>query len=441
MSLLATKIDLLTALILGLGGIAACRTSSTDGSVQGVSQQAVPLAAPPTSLSTPSEPPNSARLRNEIKTVDGLMSASPRSGLADRGAALYFLADRYLQLGDRLKALALLQRCVALDEGFDPTDDPTFASLRSDAAFRQLVEQVRRRYPPLHGAHIALTLTQKDLFPEGLAVDSTKRVFYMSNMHLKKIVKIAETGEVTDFVSPDLYDLTLVLGVHVDPADHSVWCATYPAGKNRSEIVHFDEHGQLLERYTPPGTGPHALNDLVLRDTREIYVTDTRGNRVYRFDRTLHRFTELKLSRPVFWPNGITISGDGYALYIADLLGVVRLDLNTNQSEDVVPASHDTLAGIDGLYWYRGSFVGVQYGTGANRVVRWKLSPDGRRVASSEVLERRTELVKNPTTGAILDEQFYFIADTGIDNLDSDGKIVDMTKKLEPLHIAVVSLK
>jgi len=107
----------------------------------------------------------------------------------------------------------------------------------------------------------------------------------------------------------------------------------------------------------------------------------------------------------------------------------------------VVPAPHDTLAGIDGLYWHSGSFVGAQYGTGANRVMRWRLSPDGRRVASSEVLERGTELVKNPTTGAILDEQFYFIADSGIDNLDSDGKIVDMTKKLEPLHIAVVALK
>jgi len=128
-------------------------------------------------------------------------------------------------------------------------------------------------------------------------------------------------------------------------------------------------------------------------------------------------------------------------LYIADLLGVVRLDLKTNQSEDVAPTSHDTLAGIDGLYWYRGSFVGVQYGTGANRVMRWNLSPDGRRVASSEVLERGTELVRNPTTGAILDEQFYFIADTGIENLDSVGKIVDKTKLDEPLHIAVMPLK
>jgi hypothetical protein len=100
MRLLATKINLLTALVLGLGVTAAWRTSSTDASVQNASQQEIPPAAPPTSPSAPSEPPNSARLRDEIKIVEGLMSPSPRSGLADRGAALYFLADRYLQLGD-----------------------------------------------------------------------------------------------------------------------------------------------------------------------------------------------------------------------------------------------------------------------------------------------------------------------------------------------------
>ena len=83
--------------------------------------------------------------------------------------------------------------------------------------------------------------------------------------------------------------------------------------------------------------------------------------------------------------------------------------------------------------------TGVQYGTDARRVMRWKLSPDGRRVTASEVQERGTELVEDPTTGAILDDQFYFMANTGIDNLDDD-KIVDAAK-LEPLHIAVVSLK
>jgi hypothetical protein len=57
----------------------------------------------------------------------------------------------------------------------------------------------------------------------------------------------------------------------------------------------------------------------------------------------------------------------------------------------------------------------------------------------SETLERGTELVRDPTTGAILNDKFYFMANTGIENLDDSGRIIDPTK-LEPLRIAVVPL-
>jgi len=181
-----------------------------------------------------------------------------------------------------------------------------------------------------------------------------------------------------------------------------------------------------------------ALNDLLLRGTNEIYVTDTEGDRVFRFDRESHRFTELNLGRPVFGPNGITVSDDGDVLYVGDDLGVIRMDLRSNQVHDVKPAGCDTMAGIDGLYWYKGSLVGVEYGTGAYRVVQWKLSTDGGEARSSEALERGTEMVRNPTTGAIMDGKFYFMANTGIANLEN-GKIDP--KKLEPLHIAVVTLE
>jgi hypothetical protein len=80
----------------------------------------------------------------------------------------------------------------------------------------------------------------------------------------------------------------------------------------------------------------------------------------------------------------------------------------------------------------------VQYGTGAFRVVRCRLSADGQRVASTDVLERGTALVSSTTTGAIVGSDLYFIANTGIPNL-VDDKIVDR-RKLEPVHIAVVPL-
>jgi hypothetical protein len=47
--------------------------------------------------------------------------------------------------------------------------------------------------------------------------------------------------------------------------------------------------------------------------------------------------------------------------------------------------------------------------------------------------------VSFPTTGAVAGENFYYIANTGIANLQDD-KIVDPAK-LEPVHIAVVPLE
>jgi hypothetical protein len=378
----------------------------------------------------------SERLHSEIRSIEGLLP-----GLPDRGAALFLLAHHYARLGEQMKALALLKECAGLDAGFvpEPARNPSLQPLESNAEFRELLEQVRQRNRPVHRAHVAFTVPDKDLFPEGLAVDALTGVFYMGSEHLKKIVKFTLTGGVSDFVQQGAYDLSPVGGVHVDPADHSVWATTDAGAKHRPELLHFDTQGKLLERYAEPGLMPHDLNDSVLRGTREIFATDTEGNHVYRFDRAARTFTEMKLHRSVFDPNGITLSRDGNLLFIGDDLGVIRVDLRSNESTDVNPGARDTLAGIDGLYWYKGDLVGVEYGTGAYRVMRWRLSPDGRKIVSSEVLERGTDLVNNPTTGAIYEGDFYFMANTGIFNLEND-KIVDESK-LAPVKIAVVALK
>jgi hypothetical protein len=70
----------------------------------------------------------------------------------------------------------------------------------------------------------------------------------------------------------------------------------------------------------------------------------------------------------------------------------------------------------------------VQYGAGAYRVVQWQLSADGKKIASAEMLEYRTRLVKDPTTGVIAGTNFYFISNTGVSNLDDNGKIIDPRK-------------
>jgi hypothetical protein len=393
-----------------------------------------PSTVPQQSAPVPPAPPDAETIHSEIHAIEGLPQQFP-----EHGAALFFLARLYARLGELPKALALLKECAALDEGFDPGAARGLQVLQDDAEFQKLVEQARRRYPPVHHAHVAFTVPDKDLFPEGLAVDAEKRLFYMGSMHRKKIVKITTSGEVSDFVREGLYGLNPVGGIRIDPRNHDVWAASDPGQTRASELLHFAAQGKLLERYPAPGAGSRDLNDLVLRGDRDLYTTDSFADLVYRFDRKLRQFTSLRFPRPIFVPNGITVSGDDNLLYVADMLGVIMVDLRTGAAQDVVPDAHDTLAGIDGLYWYKGDLIGVQYGTAAYRVMRWRLAKDGPTVTASEVLERGTELVNDPTTGAIFQGHFYFMANTGVSNLEND-KIVDV-RKLEPLHIAVVALK
>jgi len=367
------------------------------------------------------------RARADIAKAEALLSS-----VVDRGSVLFFLARRYIGLGERDRALELLRECLALDEGFDPSERAEFQPLAGDPRFEALARRARRRFPPVRRAQVAFTVRSKDMFPEGLAVDSDRHVFYLGSEYHKNTVAISRTGAVSEFVRSGLYDLPPVGGLRVDPMDHSVWAAT-----DSSQLVHFDAGGALVGRFTATDPGPHILNDLVVGPA-DVYVTDTAGHRVYRVDRRTGGFAPVALHRDVLYPNGITFSEDGQLLLIADIFGVIALELGTGASRDIEPGPHNTLAGIDGLYWYRGGLVGVQYGTGAYRVMRWRLSPDTRRVTRTDWLEYRTGSVTFPTTGAIDRDRFYFIANAGLDNLRND--MIVNPARLEPVRIAVVAV-
>jgi sugar lactone lactonase YvrE len=371
--------------------------------------------------------PGAQPIHDEIQHVEASL---PR--IADRAAALYLLARRYAALDELDRARSLLIECVSFDEGFEP-DTSSLAPLQRWSTIRRLADEFRRRHPPVHRASVAFTLAEDDLFPEGLAFDAANNRFYASSEYHSKIVAIDANHHLSDFVAPERYHLSPVGGLRVDPTDHSLWAAT-----DSAEFVHVDADGTLIERFSAPGPASHILNDLVVRP-HDVYLTDTRAHLVYRFDRGAHTFTPVPFLRPLFYPNGITLSPDDHLLLVADMLGVLALDLRTGRTFEVRPGRGDTLAGVDGLYWYRDGLVGVQYGTGAYRVMRWRLSVDARVVLSSEVLEYRTALVSFPTTGAVVGDEFYFLANTGIGNLQN-GRIVNPAK-LEATRVALVRLR
>src|SRR6516164_3615475 len=123
-----------------------------------------------------SSPPSAeARYRPIIQQIEQWLPT-----LVDRGAGLFALARLYAQVGDTSKALALLKESLATGEGFDPSGSEMLTPLRFTPEFVELTEQAQKLYPAVHKAKVAFTVPEKDLFPEGLAYDPAKRVFYMA---------------------------------------------------------------------------------------------------------------------------------------------------------------------------------------------------------------------------------------------------------------------
>ena len=391
------------------------------------------------------EPANETEIRTEMTAAERLLGKTP-----DRASVLYLLAALHAQLGEIQQATTNLKECVSLKAGFDPSGGPEFAALKGAREYDQLVEQARKDFPAVNQARLAFVSTEKDLVPEGLAYDSARNVFYLSSLNLRKIVKIpgnsaikapikgavAEKG--SDFVPSDRYKLLPILGIRMDPSDRSVWSNSC-LDEGRSELLHFDPEGTLLGRYRTPEPGKHCFNDLVVLPSGEVFLTDTLAGKLLQFQPKTQTFLDTKVSRELLEPNGITLSADNQLLYVADQLGVLRVDLKSGESVEVDAGPHSTLAGIDGLYWHKGSLIAIQNGIGTPRVAAFQLAKDGAHVSKTTILEYRSNLCVLPTTGALREDDFYFIVNSGSDNLNTNGRVLDVTK-LEPVRIAVIHL-
>jgi hypothetical protein len=115
------------------------------------------------------------------------------------------------------------------------------------------------------------------------------------------------------------------------------------------------------------------------------------------------------------------------------------MSLNGNEIHELTAPKDVSLAQVDGLYWRKGSLIGIQNGFGANRIVELRLAADGRSVSSGRLLEFRSSNLELPTTGTIYKDDFYYIVNTQVDH-EIDGKLT-REETLQPVRIAVLPLR
>ena len=376
---------------------------------------------------------NYAKFLENIKRASELRPAHPR--------LLYTLADAFALNDKPDEALTILERLAAMDLFFAIDKDDDFKSLFDLPRFKKIQTEFAENQKAVNRSEKAFTISQKDLITESVAYDSATKRFFVSSIHKRKIVAVDDKGKVSDF-SSGADGLWSVSGIRVDETRKILWAATtaFPQMENfqkaddgKSGVFKYDlQTGKLLKKYLPANeTAKHALGDLIVAKNGDVYASDSVSPNIYRIEAKKDQLEIFLTSDNFNSLQGLAFSPDEKILFAADYSkGVFRIGMKDKKIVQIETDANTNPIAIDGLYFHRGNLIAIQNGFRPHRVARFVLNKDFSQITKSETLEANHADFNEPTLGAIIGDDFYFIANSQWNLVDENGKLTgDKLKK------------
>lgn len=271
---------------------------------------------------------------------------------------------------------------------------------------------------------IAYRITEQDLIPEGITFSEATNSFYVSSILKTKIIQIeAESGEVRDFITPDILRMRF-LGMIVDESRKQLWACGNLAkdGEYYSAVARFDiNSGELLKSYINTDSTENIYNDLVQDKAGNVYFTNTSKQTVCKIDKITESLTVFFDSEEVLHPNGITISPDNKYLYIASTeMGIRVLDIESQEIMNV-PDSTINSTGLDGLKYYENSIIGLQNEVrdrSERKIARYYLDESGSKITEMKIIDQNNPFFDIPTTFVIVGNELFCLANSQMGNVN-----------------------
>lgn len=382
-----------------------------------------------------------ARMEAELRAALLLRPAHP--------TASYNLAAALALRGERAKAVAVLDALAEAGLVFDPGADADFAALKGDRDFASVRRAFARNGQPRGEAARAFRLRSTTFIPEGIAWDPKRRHFYLGSVHERRIQKVLRDDSEVDFIKPGAGGLWAVFGMAVDPERDLLWVASAavpqmrdatPAELGGSALLAYDlDSRELKHRFVlDDGPGPHALGDLVVLRDGTVYATDSRTGMLYALDPATGKFSAATRPGELASPQGLALSRDRRALYVADYTqGLYRFDLKSRALSRLEVDAGISVYGIDGLSLHDDALIAIQNGVRPHRVVRLRLADRGRRISGARVLAASLREFEEPTLGVVVEDDFYFVANSQWSRFDKGHKLPPAGQLRRPLVMRI----
>ncbi|HET9299438.1 MAG TPA: SMP-30/gluconolactonase/LRE family protein [Candidatus Polarisedimenticolaceae bacterium] len=300
----------------------------------------------------------------------------------------------------------------------------------------------------------AFLLTERDLIPEGIALDPRTWTLYLGSFRKAKILAVSLDGRPSTFVPEGADGLQAVLGLRVDQARDRLWACTSTAPQlapgraapppGVTGLMAWDlGTGKSVFRWLRPKTETlDAFNDLTIAGDGTVYVSGFAAGTIYRL--------KPDATEPETWmtldkqdaPNGIDLSEDGKRLYVSTGKRLVVIDVASGRVQELAVPKRAFTSGIDGLAVRGPTLIAIQRNKGVMqgwRIARFRLAADGLSATAVETLAENDRRWSQPTTGVVVGRWFYYIGNSQFPAFGRGNDLppVDELKDVRILRLAL----
>jgi sugar lactone lactonase YvrE len=319
------------------------------------------------------------------------------------------------------EALDCLQQALLMNATFELELDE-FKPLMPLLEFKKLKQLQQNSLQPILRSDTALVLTDRTLHPETITAGERDGVFYISSIHQRKVLRMDEKKNITEFTAEGQDGLTAVLGLKIDKKKNILWACSSPMPEMRnydstlqSAVFQYNlKTKKLIKKYNPEDTRKeYNFGDLILNKKGEVFISDSRNNIIFKVNTTSEKL-ETYFKHEEFWNiQGIAFSPDEKYLFISDYIkGLYRLTLATKELKQVITTEPVSLKSIDGLLWYEHSLIAIQNGIKPMRVTRYYLNGALDTIQQHEIIDRAHPAFNEPTNGCIVNNTLYYVANS-----------------------------
>lgn len=352
---------------------------------------------------------------------------------------MYNLARAFALNNNKRDAIYWLGRSVAMKFYIDLDDLDDFDSLKDLEEFKAILRKHDKMKFPVNNSKIAFKIPEKDLIPEGITHDPVENIFYITSTYKSKIISINRKGIIKDFTTQKQDGLSNITGIKVDVKRRVLWVGcnpTFTIKKNKkiwfgsTGIFKYNlNNGKLIKKYLlGEGPGSHGFNDCCINSRGDVFITDGLFRAVYWISNEKDELELFVKPDHFTYPNGITLSKDEKYLYVSHIEGTSMINVNNKSFHNLSHPENMALTQIDGLYFYEKSLIAIQRDNWHDRVIQFFLNEDLNQVQSAKIIESGNPQFMFPTTGVIVDNKFYYIANSQMNFFTKDRTLFPKDK-------------